>query len=334
MDKQLDKKRFDFNKLLAPMVLIGLIAFFSIFGNNFFSLNYLINVLDASYFIGFMAIGVTFVIITGGIDLSLGTNMMCAALLGGMLYRQFGLPLWLCLIIVVLIGTTFGLFNGLMITKLGLPPFISTLGTMMIAAGLGSILTNTRAQSYPSLLEADAWFGRVFLREGNFPTGAVWLLVIFILAMILLNKTKLGRYTYAIGSNEEAVRLSGVNASNWKCMIYVISGFFAGVAAIFFAAAYTTITPGQGQGNELQAIAAVVIGGTSLAGGVGSLTGTIIGVFIMSVLRTGLMSMGLPAPYQNFFTGVVVIAAVWLDIQRTTRENRVKKEKQISKKTV
>jgi len=328
-------KKIQPQKFLALGALVILYVFFAIFGQNFVSTGTHLNILAQSYFVGFLAIGVTFVIISGGIDLSIGTVMMCAALLGGMLYRQFGLPLWLCLIIVVLIGTTFGLFNGLMITKLGLPPFISTLGTMMIAAGLGSILTNTRAQSYPSLLEADAWFGRVFLREGNFPTGAVWLLVIFILAMILLNKTKLGRYTYAIGSNEEAVRLSGVNASNWKCMIYVISGFFAGVAAIFFAAAYTTITPGQGQGNELQAIAAVVIGGTSLAGGVGSLTGTIIGVFIMSVLRTGLMSMeGVGAPAQVFFTGVVVIAAVWLDIQRTKRANQVKKEKQIVQKTV
>ncbi|MCL2827911.1 MAG: ABC transporter permease [Oscillospiraceae bacterium] len=326
-------KRIQPQKFLALGALVILYVFFAIFGQNFVSTSTHLNILAQSYFVGFLAIGVTFVILSGGIDLSIGTVMMCSAVVGGLLYRQFDLPLWLCLIIVVLIGTTFGLFNGLMVTKLGLPPFISTLGTMMIAMGLGSILTNTRTQSYPSLLEADAWFGRVFLREGNFPTGAVWLLVIFILAMILLNKTKLGRYTYAIGSNEEAVRLSGVNASSWKCMIYVISGFFAGVAAIFFAAAYTAIIPGQGQGNELQAIAAVVIGGTSLAGGIGSLSGTIIGVFIMSVLRTGLMSIGLPAPYQNFFTGVVVIAAVWLDIQRTKRANQVKKEKQVVQKT-
>lgn len=326
-------KKVQLEKLLAFGALVILYVFFALFGRNFVSVPTALNILASSYFVGFLAIGVTFVIITGGIDLSIGTVMTFSALVGGLLYRQVGLPLWLCLLIVVLCGTIFGLFNGLMVTKLGLPPFISTLGTMMVSAGLGSIVTNSRAQTYPTLLEADAWFGRVFLREGNFPTGAMWLIAFFILAMIILNKTKLGRYTYAIGSNEEAVRLSGVKASNWKCIAYVISGFSAGVAAVFFSAAYTTIIPGTGQGVELQAIAAVVIGGTSLAGGVGSLTGTVIGVFIMSVLRIGLMSMGLPAPFQMFFTGVVVLGAVLLDIQRTKRSNQVKKEKPVVKKT-
>ena len=328
--------KIQLQKLMALGALIILYIFFAIFGNDFVSVPTTLNILASSYFVGFLAIGVTFVIITGGIDLSLGTVMICSTLIGGVLYRQgltlFGiieiptLPLWICLLVVVSISTCFGLMNGLMVSRLGLPPFISTLGTMMIASGFGSIITNNRAQTYPTILEADAWFGRVFLREGTFPTGAVWLFVFFLLATIVLTKTKLGRYTYAIGSNEEAVRLSGVKSANWKCVVYVISGFFAGMGGIFFAAAYTTITPGIGQGNELQAIAAVVIGGTSLAGGVGSLSGTMIGVFIMSVLRMGLMSMGLPAPYQVFFTGVVVIGAVWLDIQRMKRANQVRKE--------
>jgi len=332
-------KKIQFEKLLAFGTLIILYVFFAFRGQNFVSVPTALNILASSYFVGFMAIGVTFVIITGGIDLSIGTVMMCSALVGGLLYREFAIPLWICLIIVVLFGTMFGLFNGLMVTKLGLPPFIATLGTMMVSAGLGSILTNSRAQTYPTILEADAWFGRVFLRrdfffiEDNFPIGAVWLLGFFIVAIIVLNKTKLGRYTFAIGSNEEAVRLSGIKTNNWKCMVYVISGFFAGVGGVFFAAAYTVITPGTGQGFELQAIAAVVIGGTSLVGGVGSLTGTIIGVFIMSVLRIGLMSMGLPAPFQVFFTGLVVIGAVLLDMQRTKRSNQVKREKLVDKKT-
>jgi ribose transport system permease protein len=322
-------KAIQLQKLLAFGALIILYIFFAFAGNYFVSVPTTLNILASSYFVGFLAIGVTFVIITGGIDLSVGTVMTCSAVLGAYLYRQHDVPLVLCLVVVLLIGTTFGLFNGLLVTKLGLPPFIATLGTMMVAAGIGSIITNQRAQTYPSILEAGAWFGRVFLRVDTFPTGAVWLFAFFILGSIILRKTKIGRYTYAIGSNEEAVRLSGVKASNWKCMVYVISGFFAGLGGIFFAAAYTTITPGTGQGVELQAIAAVVIGGTSLAGGIGSLTGTMIGVFIMSVLRMGLMSMGLPAPFQVFFTGLVVIGAVLLDIQRTKRSNQVKKEKQV-----
>jgi len=321
--------KIQMDKFYALAALIGalilLIIFFSIFGRGFNSLATVLNIFASSYFIGFLAIGVTFVIITGGIDLSIGTVMMSSALIGGLLYDNGnGLPLLLCLIIMVVIGAVFGLFNGLMVTKLDLPPFIATLGTMMVAAGFGSIVTNVQAQRFPSPI-GDSWFITTFFRVGNFPVGAIWLFAFFIIALIVLNKTKLGRYTYAIGSNEEAVRLSGVKASNWKCIAYVISGLCAGMGAIFHAAAFTTITPGTGQGVELQAIAAVVIGGTSLKGGTGSLTGTLIGVFFMSVLRIGLTQMGFAAAIQVFFTGIVVIGAVLLDIQRTKRANQVKK---------
>jgi ribose transport system permease protein len=276
-----------------------------------------------------LAIGVTFVIITGGIDLSIGAVLVCSALVGGELYRVHNWPLIICLLAVMSFGALCGLCNGLLVTKLKLPPFIATLGTMMITLGLGSIITGTTSRTYPTILEPDGWFRTWFLRtEGNFPTGALYLLAFFIIAVIVLNKTKLGRYIYAIGSNEEAVRLSGIKADNWKCAAYVISGLGAGTAAIFYAVTYTTIIPNTGNGLELQAIAAVVIGGTSLAGGVGSLTGTVIGVFIMSVLRNGLISMNLPAPYQTFFTGIVVIGAVLIDIYRTKKANEVKKVKQ------
>ena len=320
-------KKIQLQKLLALAALIILYVFFAFTGTNFVTLPTMLNILGQSYFVGFLAIGVTFVIITGGIDLSIGTVMMCSALVGGMLYNNHGFPLWLCLVIVVLVGTLFGLFNGILVTRLKLPPFIATLGTMMISLGFGSIITNVRSQTFPNFLsQQDGWFNSVFLKtEGDFPSGALFLLTIFIVMSIVLNRTKIGRYVYAIGSNEEAVRLSGIKAHNWKCVAYIIGGFCAGVAAIFYSAMYTTIIPNTGNGLELQAIAAVVIGGTSLAGGVGSLSGTLIGVFIMSVLRSGLMAMGLPAPYQTFFTGVVVIGAVLLDIYRTKKANEVKK---------
>ena len=319
-------KKIQLQKLLVFASLVVLYLFFAYTGRNFVSVPTTLNILAQSYFVGFLAIGVTFVIITGGIDLSIGTVMICSALVGGELYRVHNMPLWICLAAIVLVGTAFGLFNGIMVTKVGLPPFIATLGTMMVSMGLGSIITNVQSRTFPTILESDAWFSRVFLRtEGNFPMGAIFLGSYLLLTLIVLKKTKLGRYVYAVGSNEEAVRLSGVNASNWKMAAYIISGLSAGLAAIFFAAAYTVIVPGGGQGFELSAIAAVVIGGTSLSGGVGSVTGTIIGVFIMSVLTNGLVSMGLPAPYQVFFTGVVVIVAVFMDIQRTRKANQVKK---------
>jgi len=321
-------KNMQLQKLLALGVLIALYIFFAFFGRNFFSSNMALVILSNSYWIGFLAIGVTFVIITGGIDLSIGTAMICSAIIGGMLYRDFSMPLWLCLVIVVLIGTTIGFINGLLVTRLKLPPFIATLGMMMVARGFGSIITNVTAKTYPSIHdEGGTWFSDLFLRVDTFPTGALWLLGYFILAFIILNKTKLGRYTFAIGSNEEAVRLSGINVANWKCAAYIICGFSAGVAAVFHAALSTTINPGTGNGFELEAIAGVIIGGTSLAGGVGSIAGTMIGVFIMAILKTGLSSMNLPAPFQLFFTGIVVIVAVWLDMYRVSRANEVKKVK-------
>ena len=319
-------KKIQLQKLLAFGALVILYAFFSIMGTNFTQPSTTLNILASSYFIGFLAIGVTFVVITGGIDLSIGTIMMCSALVGGQLYRINGLPLWVCLVAVVSFGTLCGLINGLLVTKMKLPPFIATLGMMMVTLGFGSIITGTSSKYYPTILEDDGWFSKIFFKTDNsFPMGAVFLAAYFTIAFILLNKTKLGRYIFAVGSNEEAVRLSGVNADKWKCAAYIISGFSAGFGAIFYAATYTVVIPNTGNGIELQAIAAVVIGGTSLSGGIGSMTGTVIGVFIMSILKNGLISMSLPAPFQTFFTGLVVIGAVLLDIYRNKKANKVKK---------
>lgn len=315
-------------KFLALSALIILFIFFSIFGDNFFSATSFVNILSQSYYIGFLALGVTFVIITGGIDLSVGTVMICATLMGGLAYNNLHWPILACLALAVVIGTAFGVFNGLIIAKLKLPPFIATLGTMLISQGLGSIVAQVQTQRYPTIYDPDGWFKQVFFKtESGFPTGIIFLAIFFVILFIVLNKTKMGRYIYAIGSNEEATRLSGVNTNKWKMSAYIISGLFAGLAGIDYAAAYTVIIPGSGGGMELLAIAAVVIGGTSLSGGIGTLSGTLIGVYIMSVLSTGLMSMSLQGQYQTFFTGVVVILAVLLDIYRNKRAEKIKLEK-------
>lgn len=317
-------------KLLAPAALVILYIVFSIFGNNFLSLDMVKNILESSYYIGFMAFGVTFIIITGGIDLSLGTVMMCAALLGGYFFK-LGLPLIVAVLLTILVGVVFGFVNGNLIARLHLPPFIATLGTQMMAAGLGSIVTKVQSQTWPTATaEIGGWFKKVFIRAEvfgikGFPVGAFWLVGFFIIATLILHKTKFGRYAFAIGSNEEATRLSGIKVDNWKVAVYTLSGFFVGMSALFYAAAYTTITPGTGAGQEMNGITGVIIGGTSMAGGSGSMVGTLIGVFIMSVLKNGLSSCGLQAPWQTFLTGVVVIGAVLLDIARTNAANRVKK---------
>ncbi len=315
-------------RFLAPAALVILYIFFGIFGRNFFSFTSLVNILDASYYIGFIAIGVTFVIITGGIDLSVGTVMMCAAIIGGTAYKSWGWPMWLSLILIMVVATAFGYFNGIMVSRLKLPPFIATLGTMMISMGIGSIVSNVRSATYPTRSEADGWFKSIFKYLGDdgltIPTGFIVLFITAVIAYLILTKTKMGRYIFAVGSNKEAARLSGVDVQKWEMMAYVISGLTAGIGGIAFAAVYTTVMPAQGQGFELYAIAGAVIGGTSLSGGVGSVFGTLIGVYIMSTLRVGLPSMDLQAHFQTFFTGVVVIGAVLLDLYRNKRASEVR----------
>ena len=323
-----EKRGINMQKLLAPLALVIIYAFFSIFGRNFFSFTTLVNILDSSYYIGFIAIGVTFVIITGGIDLSLGTVMMASAIIGGTAYKTWGWPMWISLLLILFIGTGFGLLNGILISKLKLPPFIATLGTQMISLGTGSIVSNVRSATFPARGAADSWFKSLFkfITPGNhsFPTGAIVLFFTAFVAYVILTKTKMGRYIFAIGSNKDAARLSGVDVAKWEMTAYVIAGFTAGLGGIAFAAVYTTVMPAQGAGFELYAIAGAVIGGTSLTGGAGSVFGTMIGVYIMSVLRSGLPSMNLQSQYQTFFTGVVVIGAVLLDIYRTQKATEVR----------
>lgn len=314
------KKKIELQKLLALGALIILLAFFMLygyFGKGVDLPSFLVNVLESAYYIGFLALGVTFVIITGGIDLSIGTIMMCGALIGGVAYNVWGWPMIASLILIVVVATLFGLFNGILVARLKLPPFIATLGTMMISQAVGSIVAQVQTQRFPTMADADGWFKEVFLRtKGGFPTGVIWLVGFLLLAMFLLNKTKFGKYTFAIGSNEEAARLSGINTAKWKTLVYMVNAIFCGFAGIFYAATFTTVIPGSGNGLELQGIAAVVIGGTSLSGGVGSMAGTMIGVFIMAVLKSGLMAIGIPQQYQILLTGIVVILAVLLDIYR------------------
>lgn len=315
--------------VLAPAALLILYVFFGIFGMNYFSYPTLVNIIDAAYYIGFISMGVTFVIISGGIDLSVGTVMMASTLIGGVAHKH-GLPMVPSLLLIILVGTAFGFFNGIIISRLKLPPFIATLGTMMISMGVGSIVSNVQSATFPIRGQPGGWYKDIFLylspNGGMIPTGALLLLLVGVICHLILNNTKLGRYTYAIGSNIEAARLSGVDVQKWQMMVYVISGVTAGIGGISYAAIYTTVLPAQGQGFELYAIAAAVIGGASLSGGVGTIWGTLIGVFIMSVLATGLPSMNLQAHWQTFFTGIIVIGAVLLDMYRNKKATEVRIE--------
>ena len=308
-------------RAIALLALIVLFLFFCIASPSFRQYSTFVSILDASYYIGFMAIGVTFAIITGGIDLSIGTVLVCSSLIAGSLATKNNVPIIICLIIGVLIGTLFGLFNGLMVSVMGLPPFIASLGSMMISKGFGSIFTRAQSVTWPQSTQPGGWFRSIFkiniaTESGNImiPTGFILLIVLAVLMSVILNKTRPGRYIVALGSNKEAARLSGVNVRKWETLAFVFSGTFAGIAGIAYAAIYSTLLPGNGGGMELDAIAGVVIGGTSMSGGYGTIAGTLIGVFIMSILKTGLPFIGLQNQYQQFITGFVLIIAVFADV--------------------
>lgn len=310
------RKSFESQQGIAFIVLIVLYCFFYWRSVPFRSGNTLASIFDSSYYAGLLAIGVTFTIATGGFDMSIGAVMNTSALIGGYLFVKSGIPLWLALLVTLVIGTLFGVLNGMLITRAGINPFVTTLATQMLAVGLGSIITKVQTVNYPLRDSADGWYKSIFKSSSGFPTGIIFLAVVAIIMGIIMKKTKFGRYLLALGSNEEAARLSGINTKNYKALAYILCGFFAGMAGIAYAATYTTIMPGEGVGFELDAIAAAVIGGSSLAGGVAGIGGTIIGMFIMTILRVGLPFIGLQSHYQIFITGIVLLIAVYLDVIR------------------
>ena len=300
---------------LAFGTLIVLVVCFSIFGNHFFTWSNLSGVLLSTAVIGILALGTTFVIITAGIDLSIGTGMTLAAVMTGVFITNMGVPMWLGVIGGVATGALMGLINGLNIAFLKLPPFIATLAMMMIAQGLALVISGVRpiyfSTSAPNF--KDIALGTLI---PGLPNAVLITGVLAIIAFFVLGKTLLGRYTFAIGSNEEATRLSGVNTRRWLVLIYVFAGTFTGIAGVVMASRLDSAQPQLGMGYELQAIAAVIIGGTSLMGGRGSILGTVIGALIMSVLINGLRIMSIQTEWQNVVVGIVILIAVFFDALR------------------
>ena len=309
-------------KALAFVTLVILVLFFSLASPNFLISDNINSILLATCVNGLLALGVTFVIITGGIDLSIGTVMTFSAVVSGVLVESFGIPLWLGVLICVAVGGLIGTFTGSLVAYLRIPAFIATLGVMMITRGLSLVVSGASPVYFPTEYKEIA-VGSVLskLIPGfNLQNGVLILFLCAILASIILNKTILGRYNLAIGSNTEATRLSGVNVAGWLIAIHTLSGLFCGVAGVIISSRLGSAQPALGQGYELEAIAAVVIGGTSLSGGQGTISGTIIGAFIMSVLTNGLRIMGVKQEWQTVVIGLVVILAVFIDIYRRRRQ--------------
>lgn len=313
-------KKIGINRIVLCGVLILMYAIFCMLSPKFAGMQRIMSALNYAYFLGFLSLGVTFVIATGGIDFSIGPVMFCSALVSGYCLTKYGVPLVLSLLISVLVGCLFGVFNGYFVAYWTVPPFIISMASMNIAKGLASVFTKTQSVSWPQSVDANGWY-RNFVKMGNFPVGLVIFLVFAVICSIILNQTKAGRYILSLGSNKEAVRLSGVNVKKWEMLAYIICGILVGIAAIFYVAAYTTVQPGYGDSYNNEAIAGCVMGGTSMAGGLASISGTVIGVFIIALLQEGILAIGFSKDYQLIITGIIVIVAVYTDVATRRRKN-------------
>jgi ribose transport system permease protein len=298
--------------LVILVVMWAVLAFLSPY---FFTVDNLFEITLQTAVIAIIAAGETFVIISGGIDLSVGSIFACAAVIGGLVYTSTQ-NLYLSLATTILAGAMFGLTNGLLITKVRVPPFIATLGMMGIARGFALIFS--RGIPIYGLDDRYKFIGQGKLFD-VIPVPTVIVLVIFAAGFVLMNYSRFGRFIYAIGSNTEAARLSGVNVPAVTIGIYTICGLLSGLASTVEAGRLGTVQPAGGNGYELLAIGAVLIGGASTFGGEGSILATLIGALLVTTIRNGLNITGVNAFWQYVVNGVVIIGAVAIDQYRRRR---------------
>ena len=292
-------KKLGFNRIILFLILLLMYGAFSVIIPGFASMARIMSILNYVYFLGFLALGVTFVIATGGIDFSIGPVMFCCALMSGYSLNTFGVPVVVALLMSIVIGMLFGCFNGYLVAFVGVPPFIVSMATMNIAKGLGSVFTKTQSVSWPQSNDpsGNGWF-RNLVKVDGIPVGLIIFGIAIVILFIVMNNTRAGRYILCLGSNKEAVRLSGVNVRKWQMLAYVICGTMAGIAAIFFVSAYTTVQPGLGDTYNNEAIASCI-----------------------SLLQEGIMAMRMTKEVQMIITGLIVIVFVYADVSARRRRN-------------
>jgi ribose transport system permease protein len=325
-----EKQKDLLQKFAALGSLIALAIVFSMTSDAFFSMSNGMNVALQVTSIAFLGIGATCVIITGGIDLSVGSVLALAGVVAAMAVKA-GMPIPVGMMLGIASGALCGLVNGLCVTRFHLPPFIATLGMMLVARGVA--LQITGAQPVSGLPEEFGTLGNGALFRivrdtgGTFPDvvfpgipyPVVLMLAIAVVVAVALGRTAFGRHIYAVGSNAEAARLSGVKVDRIVLGTYVISGILAGLTGCVLMSRLVTAQPNEGVMYELDAIASAVIGGTSLAGGIGTISGTAIGAFVIGILRNGLNMNGVSAFIQQIVIGVVILLTVWVDQMRNRK---------------
>lgn len=303
-------------KLIIIGAFIVLVIFFSIMNPSYASYSNIMTILLATCVNGLLALGCSFVIITGGIDISVGTVMTFSAVMSGTALSVWGWNIWASILLGFFTGAVCGAINGFSVTKMNLPPFIATMAMQMIAKGLSMVVSGVK----PVYFTSCSWYQKIatgeFLGISGFYNAIIVLAVVAVICYVLFSHTLLGRYDLAIGSNEEATRLSGINVDKWKIIIYSSCGLLCGVAGLVMSSRLNSAQPSLGAGYEMEAIAAAVIGGNSLTGGEGSIVGTIIGALIISSLTNGLRIMAVSTEIQSAIVGLVLAMAVFLDQTR------------------
>ncbi|MFT5134370.1 MAG: ribose transport system permease protein [Gammaproteobacteria bacterium] len=298
------------NFIIASLIL--LVIFFGLVSDNFLSLATLTTILNQLPALTIVTVGMTLILIVGGIDLSVGSVLGLSAAVVGVAMLHWGLPLYVAVLLGIGTGMLCGSVNGLLVAYLSLPSFIVTLGMLEIARGLAYITTNSQTVYIGASIQKLAL---PMSGTGISPALVFALLTVFT-GQFLLTKTVLGRYIIAIGTNEQAARMSGINTGPHRLLVFCASGALAGLGGVFSAAYLGAADPNAGGGLELAAIAAAVIGGTSLMGGRGTIIGAFAGVLIIAVLQNGLAQMGVSEPAKRLVTGGVIIIAVFLDSWR------------------
>lgn len=313
---------------LAGLLLLTLV--FSLTSEAFFSVGNAMTVSLQVTTIVYLGIGATFVILTGGIDLSVGSVLALSGVVAGLLVKA-GLPVSAAMSLGIVVGALCGVVNGLCVTRLKLPPFIATLGMMLVARGVALQLTDARAvsglgEAFGVLGNGALWRIEEIDAQGfpnvvfpGIPYPVILMVVLAIAAGLLLRRTTLGRHIHAVGSNGEAARLSGVYVNRVTMFAYIVSGALAGLTGCVLMSRLVTAQPNEGVMYELDAIAAAVIGGTSLIGGVGTISGTVIGAFVIGILRNGLNMNGVSSFTQQIIIGLVILFTVWIDQLRNRR---------------
>lgn len=309
---QMEKEPFDFarwwDRVGILIVLLALVVFMSIFAPNFARIDNLFNIARSISVNAILAAGMTFVILTKGIDLSVGSTVAVSGVVA-VLAAIAGVPAPIAVLSGMAVGAACGVVNGALVAYMGLAPFIVTLGLMTFLRGLA--YTMTEGQPIVSSSLNFKAFGSGYIAD--VPIPVITMIVVYIIAWFVLERTRFGRHIYAVGGNEEAAELAGVRVKRILTAVYVIAGLCAGLAGVIFAARVISAQPTAGTGYELDAIAAVVLGGTSLSGGRGRIIGTLIGAVILGVLSTGLILMDVPFFTQLLIKGVVIIFAVAID---------------------